>query len=62
MKSPKDWEIILQMKDIEEIKKILNKTLKNEKNFLKKTISSLIISIISTFIATFYAHGYFSKK
>lgn len=62
MKSPKDWEIILQMKDIEEIKKILNKTLKNEKNFLKKTISSLIISIISTFIATFLCTWLFQQE
>lgn len=53
MKSPKDWELMAQKKDIEEIKTILYESIKARDDTLKKGISSLIISIISSFAATF---------
>lgn len=53
MRSPKDWELMAQKKDIEEIKTILYESIKARDDTLKKGISSLIISIISSFAATF---------
>ena len=53
MKSPKDWELMSQKKDIEEIKYILNQNINKRENILKKGIASVIVSIISSFIATF---------
>ena len=53
MRTPKDWEIMSQKKDIEEIKTILNDSIRTRDGTLKKGIASLIISIISSFIATF---------
>lgn len=53
MRTPKDWELMPQKKDIEEIKTILYESIKARDDTLKKGISSLIISIISSFAATF---------
>ena len=49
MKSPKDWELMSQKKDIEEIKYILNQNINKRENILKKGIASVIVSIISSF-------------
>ena len=53
MRTPKDWELMSQKKDVEEIKTILNDSIKTRDSTLKKGIASLIISIISSFTATF---------
>ena len=53
MRTPKDWELMAQKKDIEERKTILYESIKARDDTLKKGISSLIISIISSFAATF---------
>lgn len=53
MKSPKDWELMSQKKDIEEIKYILNQNINKKESILKKGIASLIVAIISSFTATF---------
>lgn len=52
MKTPKDWDIIAQKKDIEEIKFILRRNLFIKQDRQKKVVISLIITMIATVITT----------
>ena len=53
MRTPKDWELMSQKKDIEEIKTILSESTTTRNDTLKKGMASLIMSIISSLAATF---------
>lgn len=55
MKSPKDWEILAQKKDVEEIKKLLLNNLIKKDNLFKKSILSVLLTVVSTLLSTFFA-------
>lgn len=61
MQTPKDWEIIAQTKDLEEIKKLLISNLVNKDSLYKKSILSVLLTVISTLISTFLATAFSNK-
>ena len=61
MQTPKDWEIIAQTKDIEEIKKLLIKNLVNKDSLYKKSILSVLLTVISTLLSTFLTTAFSSN-
>ncbi len=61
MKTPKDWEIIAQKKDVEEIKKLLVSNLIKKDSLFKKSILSVLLTVVSTLISTFFTTAFSSK-
>ena len=61
MKTPKDWEIIAQKKDVEEIKKLLIRNLIRKDSLFKKSILSVLLTVVSTLISTFFTTAFSSN-